>query len=49
MPMLVLTGERASGEFLIEQTCMVDINVEGLVIKGKGHCLMEEAASQVIP
>jgi pimeloyl-ACP methyl ester carboxylesterase len=49
MPMLVLTGERASGEFLIEQARLVDTNVNGVVIKGKGHWLMEEAPSQVIP
>ena len=49
MPMLVLTGEKASGEFLIEQARLVDTNVDGVVIKGKGHWLMEEAPSQVIP
>lgn len=49
MPMLVLTGEKASGEFLIEQARLVDTNVEGIVIKGKGHWLMEEAPQQVIP
>ena len=49
MPMLVLTGEKASGEFLIEQARLVDTNVEGVVIKGKGHWLMEEAPQEVIP
>jgi pimeloyl-ACP methyl ester carboxylesterase len=49
MPMLVLTGAKASGEFLIEQARLVDTNVEGVVIKGKGHWLMEEAPQQVIP
>jgi len=49
MPMLVLTGEKASGEFLIEQARLVDTNVDGVVIKRKGHWLMEEAPSQVIP
>ena len=49
MPMLVLTGEKASGQFLIEQARLVDTNVEGVVIKGKGHWLMEEAREQVIP
>ena len=49
MPMLVLTGEKASGEFLIEQARLVDTNVNGVVIKGKGHWLMEEAPAQVIP
>jgi pimeloyl-ACP methyl ester carboxylesterase len=49
MPMLVLAGEKASGEFLIEQGRLVDTNVNGVVIKGKGHWLMEEAPQQVIP
>jgi len=49
MPMLVLTGEKASGEFLIEQARLVDTNVDGVVIKGKGHWLMDEAPDQVIP
>jgi pimeloyl-ACP methyl ester carboxylesterase len=49
MPMLVLTGEKASGEFLIQQARLVDSNVEGVVIKGSGHWLMEEATAQVVP
>jgi len=49
MPMLVLTGERASGDFLIAQARLVDSKVEGVVIKGSGHWLMEEAPRQVIP
>ena len=49
MPMLVLTGEKASGEFLIEQGRLVADNVEGVVIKGSGHWLMDEAPDQVIP
>jgi pimeloyl-ACP methyl ester carboxylesterase len=49
MPMLVLTGEKASGDFLIEQARLVDTNVDGVIIKGKGHWLMEEAPQQVIP
>jgi len=49
MPMMVLTGEKASGEFLIEQARLVDTNVDGVVIKGKGHWLMEEAPQEVIP
>ena len=48
-PMLVLTGEKASGEFLIEQARLVDTNVDGVVIKGKGHWLMDEAPQEVIP
>lgn len=49
MPMLVLTGEKASGDFLIQQGKLVATNVEGVVIKGSGHWLMDEAPGQVIP
>jgi pimeloyl-ACP methyl ester carboxylesterase len=49
MPMLVLTGEKASGEFLIQQGRLVATNVEGVVIRNSGHWLMEEAPDQVIP
>jgi pimeloyl-ACP methyl ester carboxylesterase len=49
MPMLVLTGEKASGEFLIEQGRLVATNVQGVIIRGSGHWLMEEATEQVIP
>jgi pimeloyl-ACP methyl ester carboxylesterase/quercetin dioxygenase-like cupin family protein len=49
MPVLVVTGEKASGEFLIEQGRLVATNVEGVVVKGSGHWLMDEAPSQVIP
>lgn len=49
IPMLVLTGEKASGNFLIEQARLVATDVEGVVIKGSGHWLMEEAPTQVIP
>jgi pimeloyl-ACP methyl ester carboxylesterase len=48
MPMLVLTGEKASGEFLIQQGRLVASNVEGVVVRGSGHWLMEEAPDQVI-
>jgi pimeloyl-ACP methyl ester carboxylesterase len=49
MPMLVLTGEKASGEFLIEQARLVAADVEGVVIKGSGHWLMDEARGEVVP
>ncbi len=49
MPLLVLTGEKASGEFLIQQGRLVADTVEGVVIKGSGHWLMEEAGDQVMP
>ena len=49
MPMLVLTGEKASGDFLIEQGRLVATTVEGVVVRNSGHWLMEEAPRQVIP
>lgn len=49
MPMLVLSGEKAGGSFLIDQGRMVATNVEGVIVKGSGHWLMEEAPEQVIP
>ena len=49
MPFLVLTGEKASGTFLIEQVKMVASHVSGTVVKGAGHWLMEEATDQVVP
>ena len=48
MPMLVLTGEKASGEFLIEQARLVADNVTGVVVKGSGHWLIDEARSEVV-
>ena len=48
MPMLVLTGEKSFRRILIEQARLVDTNVNGVVIKGKGHWLMEEAPREVI-
>jgi pimeloyl-ACP methyl ester carboxylesterase len=49
MPMLVLTGEKASGTFLIEQGKLVANDVRGTVVKGSGHWLMEEAPQGVLP
>ncbi|MDO8978602.1 MAG: alpha/beta hydrolase [Afipia sp.] len=49
MPMLILSGEKAGGNFLIEQGKLVATNVEGVIIKGSGHWLIEEAPGQVIP
>ena len=46
---LVLTGEKASGNFLIEQAKLVASDVRGRVVKGSGHWLMEEARNTVIP
>ncbi len=49
MPMLILTGERASGDVLIQQGRLVASNVDGVVIPNTGHWLMEEAPDQVMP
>jgi hypothetical protein len=49
MPVLVLTGEKASGQFLIDQAQLVAANVKGVIIQGSGHWLIDEAPGQVIP
>jgi pimeloyl-ACP methyl ester carboxylesterase len=49
MPMLVLTGEKGSGEALIKQAQLIDTDVQGAVVPGAGHWLMEEAPGFVIP
>jgi pimeloyl-ACP methyl ester carboxylesterase len=49
MPLLVLTGEKASGTFLIDQARLVATDVKGVVVPGAGHWLMEEAPQAVIP
>jgi pimeloyl-ACP methyl ester carboxylesterase len=49
MPMLVLGGEKSGGEFLITQGKMVAANVEGVLVMGSGHWLVDEAPGQVLP
>jgi pimeloyl-ACP methyl ester carboxylesterase len=49
MPFLILTGEKASGTFLIDQAKIVASNVTGVIVKGSGHWLIDEAPGQVIP
>ena len=49
MPMLVLSGEKASGDFLVQQGRLVADNVDGVIVKGSGHWLIDEAPDQVIP
>ena len=49
MPFLVLTGEKASGTFLIDQAKLVASNVTGTVVPGSGHWLTEEAPQVVVP
>jgi pimeloyl-ACP methyl ester carboxylesterase len=48
-PMLVLSGEKSGGDFLINQARLVDTNVEGVIIKGSGHWIIDEAPEQTIP
>jgi pimeloyl-ACP methyl ester carboxylesterase len=49
MPMLVLGGEKSGGDFLVTQGRMVADNVEGVLVSGSGHWLVDEAPGQVIP
>jgi pimeloyl-ACP methyl ester carboxylesterase len=49
MPMLVLGGEKSGGDFLISQGRLVASNVDGAIITGSGHWLIDEAPEQVIP
>jgi len=49
MPMLVLGGEKSGGEFLISQAKLVATDVQGAIIKGSGHLLVDEAPGQTIP
>jgi pimeloyl-ACP methyl ester carboxylesterase len=49
MPMLVLAGAKAAGPFLVDQARLVATNVDGVVVPGAGHWLMEEAPREVIP
>jgi hypothetical protein len=49
MPMLVLGWEISGGDFLISQARLVADNVEGVLVRGSGHWLIDEAPDQVIP
>jgi pimeloyl-ACP methyl ester carboxylesterase len=49
MPVRVIAGERSGGSFLIEQVRLVADDVDGTVIPGSGHWLLEEAPDIVIP
>ena len=48
MPMLVLSGEKAGGQLLIDQGRLVADNVEGVIVKRSGHWLMEEAPGETM-
>jgi pimeloyl-ACP methyl ester carboxylesterase len=49
MPVLVLGGEKSGGDFLVTQGRMVATNVEGVIVEGSGHWIIDEAPDQVIP
>jgi pimeloyl-ACP methyl ester carboxylesterase len=49
MPMLVLSGEKSGRDLLINQSKMVATNVDGVIITGSGHWLVDEAPDQAIP
>ena len=49
MPMLVMTGEKGSGDFLVKQAELIATDVQSAVVPGAGHWLMEEAPGFVIP
>lgn len=48
IPMLVLAGEKASGQFLIDQARQVDTQVQGVIVPRAGHWLIEEAPGQTL-
>jgi pimeloyl-ACP methyl ester carboxylesterase len=49
MPVRVIAGEKSGGSFLIEQVRLVANDVQGTIIQGSGHWLLEEAPEEVIP
>jgi pimeloyl-ACP methyl ester carboxylesterase len=48
-PMLVLAGEKGSGEALVKQVQLIATDVQGAVVPNAGRWLMEEAPGYVIP
>jgi pimeloyl-ACP methyl ester carboxylesterase len=49
MPMLVLTGEKGAGDFLVKQAQLIATDVQSAVVPGAGHWLLEEAPGFAIP
>jgi pimeloyl-ACP methyl ester carboxylesterase len=49
MPVLVLGGEKSGGDFLVKQARMVATSVDGVIVTGSGHWIIDEAPDQVIP
>jgi pimeloyl-ACP methyl ester carboxylesterase len=48
MPVLVIAGEKSGGEFLVDQVRLVANDVQGQVVAGSGHWLMDEAPEVVM-
>jgi quercetin dioxygenase-like cupin family protein len=48
IPVLVLGGQKSGGEFLITQARLVASNVQGKIISGSGHWLIDEAPQTTI-
>jgi len=49
MPVRVIAGEKSGGSFLVEQVRLVADDVEGAIVPGSGHWLLEEAPELVVP
>jgi pimeloyl-ACP methyl ester carboxylesterase len=49
MPMLVISGQKGGGELLLNQAQLIATDVQGAIVPGAGHWLMEEAPGFVIP
>jgi pimeloyl-ACP methyl ester carboxylesterase len=49
MPVRVIAGEKSGGPFLIEQVRLVADDVDGSIVPGAGHWLLEEAPDRVVP
>lgn len=49
MPVRVIAGEKSGGSFLIEQVRLVADDVDGTIVPGVGHWLLEEAPGRVMP
>jgi pimeloyl-ACP methyl ester carboxylesterase len=45
----VISGEKSGGTFLIDQVKLVANDVQGAIVPGSGHWLLEEAPEKVIP
>ena len=48
MPVLVLAGEKSGGDFLVNQVKLVASDVDGKIVQGSGHWLMEEAPEETM-